>query len=166
MDDGANHAGLRLLAVVLITLWSPGASAQSSAPRVVFNAISTSVTSAANQSVGTAFEVTLPNGYHVNSNTPLEEFLKPTRLLLETPDGVSVAETRYPEALLFNTQFSDQPLAVYEHRFRIDVTLAVANLQPGDYSLRATLKYQACSERICYLPATGQTELTLTITGR
>ena len=166
MSDWANHRGLRFLAVVLVVLCSPSASAQSSAPRVAFEAIRSSVSSAANRSVSTAFEVTLPSGYHVNSNAPLDVFLKPTRLLLETPDGVAVAETRYPEALLFKTQFSDQPLAVYEHRFRIDVTLAVADLLSGDYPLRATLEYQACSEQICYLPATRQTELTLTITGR
>jgi hypothetical protein len=110
-----------------------------------------------------SFVTTLPDGYHVNSDAPLDEFLKPTRLLLDMPDGVSLAEIRYPQASLFKTQFSETPLAVYEREFEIGVTLDVAALAPGDYPIRATLKYQACSARICYPPATQTTQMVLAV---
>jgi hypothetical protein len=64
---------------------------------------------------------------------------------------------------MFATQFSEQPLAVYEHAFRIEVALSAADLAPGDYPMRVTLKYQACSDRICYPPTSRQTEVVLTV---
>jgi DsbC/DsbD-like thiol-disulfide interchange protein len=155
------RAGWLLLAASL----SVASFAQTSTPRVAFEGSVGSGSVAPNQSIDATFTASLPDGYHVNSNAPLEEFLKPTRLLLETPEGVSVAEIRYPEPLLFQTRFSAEPLAVYEHRFQVEVTLVVADLAPGDYPLVATLKYQACSDRVCYPPASRKTELTLTING-
>ena len=152
-----------VLAVLLIALWAPAVVAQTSTPRVTLSGTVDPVLVGSDQSTNATFEITLPDGYHVNSDAPLDEFLKPTRLLMDAPDGIAVASIRYPEALLFATQFSEQPLAVYEHEFRIEVALTVTDLAPGDYPLRATLKYQACSDRICYPPATRQTEVTLTI---
>jgi DsbC/DsbD-like thiol-disulfide interchange protein len=152
-----------VLAALLFALWTPAVVAQTSTPRVTLSGTVDPVLAGSDQSTNATFEITLPDGYHVNSDAPLDEFLKPTRLLMDAPDGVVVASIRYPEALLFATQFSEQPLAVYEHQFRIEVALTVAGLAPGDYPLRATLKYQACSDRICYPPATRQTEVTLII---
>ena len=151
------------LVLMVLLIASVDAVAQTSAPRVTLSGTVDSAVAGSEELVDAMFEITLPDGYHVNSDAPLDEFLKPTRLLLETPEGVSVAEIRYPEALMFKTQFSDEPLAVYEHRFRIDVTLGVADLAAGEYPLQATLKYQACSDRICYPPASRQIEVTLTV---
>ena len=153
----------RAAGLLVAALFSGITLAQTSAPRVAFQGALEPATAAPHQQIDAVFTVTLPNGYHVNSDAPLEEFLKPTRLLLGTPEGISVMAIRYPEALLFKTQFSDEPLAVYEHRFEIDVTLAIADLASGEYPLEATLKYQACSDRICYPPASRRTEVTLTI---
>jgi hypothetical protein len=152
-----------VLALLLFALCAPAAVAQTSAPRVTFSGTVDSVVAGTDQSVDATFEITLPDGYHVNSDAPLDEFLKPTRLLIEVPDGATVVGIRYPEALLFRTQFSEQPLAVYEHQFRIEVALRVTDLAPGEYPLQATLKYQACSDRICYPPASRQTEVTLAV---
>jgi hypothetical protein len=137
--------------------------AQTSAPRVTLSGTVDSAVAGSDALVDATFEITLPNGYHVNSDAPLDEFLKPTRLLVDVPDGATVAVIRYPEALMFATQFSEQPLAVYEHAFRIEVALSAADLAPGDYPMRVTLKYQACSDRICYPPASRQTEVVLTV---
>jgi len=147
----------------LMFLLSLNAMAQTSAPRVTLSGTVGSAVAGSDALVDAMFEITLPNGYHVNSDAPLDEFLKPTRLLVDVPDGATVASIRFPEALMFATQFSEQPLAVYEHSFRIEVALSVADLAPGDYPMQVTLKYQACSDRICYPPASRQTEVVLSI---
>lgn len=152
-----------VLAALLFALCAPAVVAQTSTPRVTLSGTVDSVVAGSEVSVNATFEITLPDGYHVNSNAPLDEFLKPTRLLVDVPDGATVASIRYPEALLFSTQFSDQPLSVYEHEFRIEVALTVAGLAPGEYPLQATLKYQACSDRICYPPATRTAEVVLRV---
>jgi thiol:disulfide interchange protein DsbD len=110
------------------------------------------------------FEVKLPAGFHVNSNVPLDEFLKPTLLKLAVPPGIKVDNVIYPEPLLFKTSFSNDPIAVYEQRFLIGTALKLDNnLEPGDYSLSAQLKYQACTIKVCYPPTTRSTNITLTV---
>ncbi len=151
------------LVLMVLLIASVDAGAQTSAPRVTLSGTVDSAVAGSEELVNATFEITLPDGYHVNSDAPLDEFLKPTRLLVDVPDGATVATIRYPEALLFATKFSEQPLAVYEHAFRIEVAMSVVDLAPGDYPLLVTLKYQACSDRICYPPASRQTEVVLTV---
>lgn len=150
-----------LLLGVLAALLSAAAAAQVP-PRVSFEGSVVDYAVGARQA-RLSFVTALPDGYHVNSDAPLEEFLKPTRLLLETPDGVSVVAIRYPKALMFKTRFSEQPLSVYEQHFEIGATLDLPGLEPGDYPIEAMLKYQACSERICYPPTTRSTQIVLPV---
>lgn len=159
---GHARALCRIATVCLLVL--AGMGAQSSAPRVKFAGFLELAAVTPGKPVRAVFEAELPSGFHVNSNAPLEEFLKPTRLELATPEGVSIGEIVYPEPLLFKTRFSDEPLAVYEHRFLIGASLHIASdIDHGDHPLIATLKYQACTEKVCYPPATRTAEITLRV---
>ena len=90
-----------------------------------------------------ALAVTLDPGYHVNSNTPLDEFLIPTVLTLDPPAGISLDALAFPEAILLD-QNGDK-LAVFEEEFLIGAALALdAALAPGSYTVPGTLRYQAC----------------------
>ena len=97
------------------------------------------------------------SGLHVNSNEPLEDFLIPTVLTVEPPAGIGVAGFAWPEPVMLEQQGAEQPLAVFEETFAIGVALAIdADLAPGDYEVPASLRYQACDERMCYIPATAR----------
>ena len=151
------------MAVSAVALASLLAFAATSAPNVSFDNVATPQTSPG-ATVQLIFEASLPDGYHVNSDAPLDEFLKPTRLLLEVPDGVHLENIAYPRASLFKTQFAEAPLAVFEHTFSIGASLRIAErVQPGEYSVNATLKYQACTEQVCYPPTTRSTEIVLIV---
>ena len=159
--ERASHL-VRATAVFLTVLASLGA--HSTAPQVKFAGFLELAAATPGVPVRAVFEAHLPDGYHVNSNAPLEEFLKPTRLELETPAGVSIGAIVYPEASLFKTRFSDEPLAVYEHLFLIGASLDLADdIEPGDHPLTATLRYQACTEKVCYPPATRTAVVTLRV---
>ena len=94
-------------------------------------------------------------GLHVNSNEPLEDFLIPTVLTVEPPDGINVAGLAWPEPIMLEQQGADKPLAVYEENFAIGLALAIdPDVAPGDYEVPAALRYQACDDRMCYIPAT------------
>ncbi|MBI2186470.1 MAG: thioredoxin family protein [Acidobacteria bacterium] len=111
-----------------------------------------------------ALRVVLPEGLHVNSNQPKDPSLIPIVLTVDPPAGVSVAEIVYPEATDLVQQGADQPLAVYERDFVIGVRLSVApDTAPGQIAVAARLRYQACDERVCYLPATVSTSWPLRI---
>ena len=97
------------------------------------------------------------SGLHVNSNEPLEDFLIPTVLTVEPPAGIAVAGLAWPEPVMLEQQGAEQPLAVFEETFAIGVALAIdGDLAPGDYEVPASLRYQACDERMCYIPATAR----------
>ena len=137
---------------------------QTSAPQVKFAGSIEAANAAPGRVVRAMFETTLPRGFHVNSNAPSDEFLKPTSLLLDTPAGVKIGRIDYPEPRPFKAEFPKEPLAVYEEHFVIGADLEIdEDLAPGDYPVKATLKYQVCSARVCYPPATRSTEIILAL---
>ena len=103
-----------------------------------------------------AFEAQLEprgTGLHVNSNEPLESFLIPTVLTLEPPEGIVLDGLAWPTPVLLEQQGAEQPLAVFDERFVVGAALRLADdLAPGTYPVGGSLRYQACDDRMCYLP--------------
>lgn len=104
------------------------------------------------------------NGLHVNSNEPLEDFLIPTVLTLDPPDGIALEAVAWPTPIMLEQQGSENPLAVFEETFVIGAAFTVASdLDAGNYSIPGRLRYQACDERMCYIPTTASLEFQLTV---
>ncbi len=99
-----------------------------------------------------AVEVRLDDGYHVNSEAPIDPFLIPTSLVLDPPLGINVRKLAFPEASIFAVVgFGD--LIVFDEEFVIGVELAIADdVEPGEHVVPAVLRYQACNENLCYAP--------------
>lgn len=106
-----------------------------------------------------AVDVQLDEGYHVNSEAPLDPFLIPTELLVAAPEGVTLRNLAYPESIPFD-QIGDIQLVVFEERFRIALSMTLAeDLPAGELVLPARLKYQSCDETTCYAPTQEDFEL-------
>jgi len=111
-----------------------------------------------------ALEVRLNPGFHVNSNTPLDDLLIPTVLTLDPPAGLSLEGVAFPEAILLEQVGVAEPLAVFEEEFLIGAALTVdAALAPGVYAIPGTLRYQACNDRMCFNPTNAQVQFDLTV---
>lgn len=114
--------------------------------------------------VDMAVRVTVPDGWHVNANKPLDEFSVPTALTLTLPSGVTLAETVYPEAKTATLEFSTDPLALYDGTFSIGARLvAEAGIMPGDYPVKGSLRYQACNSTTCAPPKNKEFDTTLKV---
>lgn len=101
--------------------------------------------------------VTIADGWHVNSNTPTEEFAIPTVLEL---DGAELIEAKYPAHTMKTFEFTGgKALAVYDGKFNIGFR---AKLKSGATKIGAALRFQACSDRVCLPPNTARTELDVT----
>jgi hypothetical protein len=72
----------------------------------------------------------IPSGLHVQSNKPLDKFLIPTKLDLETPSGLRVGPISYPRAVMRNLKFSKGAVAVYEGR----ATMRFSVMVPANYN--------------------------------
>ncbi len=71
-----------------------------------------------------ALKLEIPGEFHLQSNKPLDEFLVPTVLSLETPKGLTVLEIVYPEHVMFDV--AGEAAAVYEKEFAIGVAIEVS----------------------------------------
>ena len=112
-----------------------------------------------------AIAVTVPEGWHVNANKPLEDFLIPTAVTFDaSPDGLAISASVYPEPEEFKFAGSEDVLAVYGGTFYIGLTIDVPDsVAPGDYTLAGTLRYQACNDTQCWAPEKMAVTLPVTI---
>jgi cytochrome c biogenesis protein CcdA len=66
---------------------------------------------------------------------------------------VAVAEVVYPQASDLKQAGSEQPLSVYQREFLVGARLNVAaSATPGEITVVGRFRYQACDEKVCYLP--------------
>jgi DsbC/DsbD-like thiol-disulfide interchange protein len=118
------------------------------------------------RTVQAAVVMYIPHGYHVNSNRPGSKFSIPTVLKVDAPRGIRVGLVAYPRAQSRKFSFSEDRIAVYEGQavLRFNVTVP-ANYQPGVAQLRLSLKYQSCTDEVCFPPATREINLPVTVVG-
>jgi thiol:disulfide interchange protein DsbD len=93
---------------------------------------------------------TIAEGWHVNSNTPSEEFAIKTELEIDPATAELIGQPAYPAHTMKSFEFTGgKELAVYDGKFPIAFR---AKLKPGATKIGATLRYQACSDRVCLPP--------------
>ncbi len=93
-------------------------------------------------------------GYHVNSDTPADEYLIPLQLTWSS-DPLVVVAIEFPEPAMETYSFSEKPLAVYVDDFDIVTRFKVPDsAKPGALTLNGKLRYQACSDNLCLPPKT------------
>lgn len=122
--------------------------------------------SIANGSVtrGTAARATvylnIPAGLHANSNRPSEENLIATTVRA-TSNGAKVGAVSYPRGKNRKFEFSEKPLNVYEGRVPFTFTVTPQSSYRGrTITVNVTVHYQACTNEVCYRPASKQITLT------
>lgn len=107
---------------------------------------------------------TLHDTWHMNSKKPNEDFLIPTSLSMDSTDGVSFGMIHYPQAESIKLDFSETPLSVYTGSvlFWLDAK-AAPTISPGELRLSGTLKYQACNDMTCLLPAKAPVKIVVPV---
>ncbi len=106
-------------------------------------------------------------GYHVNDHEPTLDYLIPTELELEPSKRVSVAKVVYPKGQLKKFAFSDIQLSVYEGTLEVGALLKIARTtQPGTYTLKGKLAYQACNDHACLPPRSVPLTLPVKVVSR
>lgn len=108
----------------------------------------------AGEEVSIPLKVVIRPGYHINSDTPAEDYLIPTRLTWND-SGLKVKSTEYPQAETVKYEFSEKPLSVFSGSITLRSTLAVPDPVPsGLKELNGKLRYQACNDKACLPPVT------------
>jgi Disulphide bond corrector protein DsbC len=105
----------------------------------------------------------LQPGFHVNSNTPADEFLIPLKLTW-AKEPLEVEQIVFPKPQSEKYDFSQKPVSVFSGTFEIVTRFkAPSSAQPGMAILNGKLRYQACNHKECLAPRTLDVRVTADI---
>ena len=108
--------------------------------------------------------MTVQQGYHVNSNTPADEYLIPLKLTWKQTGALEAGAVAYPKPTLEKYEFSEKPLSVYTGKFEVTANFKVkADAPAGPGAAVGQLRYQACSDRACFPPKTVEVTVPYTV---
>ena len=135
-----------LAMVVCLPLLRP----QSSSERVTVGQPQ-KVTGKRNGAVQTKIPVSILEGYHVNSNTPSDEYLIPLKVTWTSLGALEGGQVTYPKAEKITV--GDQSLSVFTGKLELAVNFKVsANAPAGPGIATGKLKFQACNDKMCFPP--------------
>ena len=102
----------------------------------------------------------IPGGLHVNSNRPNSEYAIPTSVRV-SGTGAKIGGISYPRGKSRRFQFSEDAINVYEGRtiFNFNVNIP-ANFKGNTVRVLAVVRYQACTDEVCYPPKNKEITLT------
>jgi hypothetical protein len=107
--------------------------------------------------------LSIPNGLHVNSSRPSGENLIPTSVSVSAR-GAKVSGVNYPRGRNRKFEFSEDTLNVYEGRTAFNFNLTVpANFKGNVVKVRAVVRFQACTNEVCYAPKSKEITLTANV---
>jgi Disulphide bond corrector protein DsbC len=104
--------------------------------------------------------LSVPGGLHVNSNRPGNEYQIPTTVRL-TAVGAKAGAVSYPRGKNRKFGFSDGAINVYDGSTAFNFNVTVPKTFKGNVvRVRAVVKYQACTDEVCYPPKSKEITLT------
>src|SRR4051795_1683250 len=99
-------------------------------------------------------------GFHVNSNTPNEQYLIPLKLTWKAIGALEGGQVSYPKPVQEKYEFSEKPLSVFTGKFEVTATFKVGAHAPAGPGVAAgQLRYQACNDKACFPPKTVEISL-------
>jgi DsbC/DsbD-like thiol-disulfide interchange protein len=108
-----------------------------------------------NEAVQVTIPLTVQPGYHVNSNTPHEDYLIPLKLTWTQTSPLEGGQVTYPKPTDEKYEFAEKPLSVYTGNIELVANFRIsAHAAAGPGVALGKLRYQACSSRACFAPKT------------
>ncbi|RMG06758.1 MAG: hypothetical protein D6735_03740 [Acidobacteria bacterium] len=102
----------------------------------------------------------IPDGLHVNSNRPNNQYAIPTTLRLYSKD-INVGKALYPRGKDKKFPFNEKPINIYEGKVRFIFSVKVPQSFKGKtIKVRAVVRYQACNDEVCFPPKEKEILLT------
>lgn len=100
-----------------------------------------------------AVTVAIQEGWHVNSNTPLEDYLVPTGVRLDLPAGWTAEPAAFPPHREAMFAFSEKPLAVFEGMITVTIRVTRDAGAALPSTIGGAVEAQACNDKLCLAPA-------------
>jgi DsbC/DsbD-like thiol-disulfide interchange protein len=145
---------LMTLLLALINLLQP-------APHAAVVVSASAASAARGSKVSLYLDVTPNPGVHVYA--PGAKDYVPIVVKMDPQSNLTFAELKYPKSEVM--EFAGDKVPVYEKAFRLveDVEIGRGAKAGKTLTLTANVKYQACDDRVCFIPATVPVRWTLTV---
>ena len=113
---------------------------------------------AAGQQVSLTFDIEMKPNMHVYA--PGVEGYIPIDWKMKESDAAAAHEVSYPPSEKLHLAAIDETVPVYRDHFRLTREITIgqdAKVRPlldssGNFTIEGTLRYQACDDRVCYIP--------------
>ncbi|MCF0215180.1 MAG: thioredoxin family protein [Fibrobacteraceae bacterium] len=96
--------------------------------------------------------IVIPDNWHVNSNIPVDEFLKPSKIEVGAR-GIQFADPVWPEPLEEYVEILDLKNKVFKGMFQIKIPVSSVEDGYDSTTTNVTFHYQACDNSICLAPS-------------
>ena len=106
----------------------------------------------AGEPVQLAVVVQIERGWHVNTDSPGDEFSIPTSVDWTVPEGWPLPTTRFPDGRELRFGFSETPIEVWEGEAVLVGSLTVPADAAGPVVIGARVTAQACNDTQCLPP--------------
>jgi DsbC/DsbD-like thiol-disulfide interchange protein len=116
---------------------------------------------AAGGKIALQVDVTPKPGMHVYA--PGQEGYIPIQLSLTADSAFTAAKAKYPAGEKYVMPALNETQLVYATPFRITDDVTLKRASTATVTIKGTVRYQACDDRICYLPKTVPIEWTLSV---
>jgi hypothetical protein len=135
---------------MLVLLWPDLAlSLEEAPPKLVKITPPATVTAKAESAAKVAESLQVNEGYHVNSNTPAEDYITPLKLIW-SPGPLQSGPVTFLKPQFERFQFSEKLMSVFKGAFDVATRFKVpADAKPGSRTITGKLHYQACNDRMC-----------------
>lgn len=149
-----------------LLLWLVAAQAAPSAPKtpletahLLMSVSATPESAAAGKKITLALDVTPKPKMHVYS--PGQDGYIAITLTLDDNPSISAAKAKYPAGEKFFMPALNETQLVYAKPFRITQDVTVKSVVGESLTIKGKVRYQACDDKICYLPVTVPVSWTL-----
>jgi len=103
--------------------------------------------------VAVAIDIREP--WHINAHRVTEDFLFPTEVTFDLPEGMVLRGVVYPDGVAKKLDFAESTLQLYSGRVLIGAVVDVGEAaNTGEATIAAHITYQACDNEKCLLPQT------------
>lgn len=104
----------------------------------------------------------IKDGWHINADEPLDQYLTPTKVVFKDLGNIEVEKIKYPPPIMMKLDFSDTDLVLYEDQTIIEVVLKIKDIKKTlDKSIQGELQFQPCNNQTCLFPVSKPFKLIL-----
>ncbi len=115
-----------------------------------------------NNTVSIDIILSIKDGWHINANKPLDDYLTPTVVSIKDTANIRIVDEEYPAPSFVKLKFSQTQLALYENEAIVKLKLKInKSFKKSKLKLKGEVQYQPCNDQTCLFPVSKPFSLDL-----